>query len=78
MREDISRDLCVDSENQPWTPEIHRVGTYGRASVPSISSAFRSQRRYLEAFPVLCQVRNRINRAVLRVEDIRGRLVAGR
>jgi len=68
---DIGLDLCVDSENQQWTPEIHRAGTYTRASVPRVSGGFRSQERFLANFPILCQARNRINQAILTVEQAR-------
>ena len=66
----IGEQMSVVADNIQWSPETAHLF---RKSPPSVYPGFfdQAQGRYLEDFPVLCQVRNRLNAVLGRVAQAR-------
>ena len=65
----IGRQPSLIVDGVQWSPETAYLF---RKKPPSVYPGFFDQQgRYLEGFPVLCQVRNRLNQVLTRVTEAR-------
>ena len=70
MDDRIGTQMAVLSDGVLWTPESSRA--FRQPPAPVIPGLFdQAQGRYLEDFPMLCAVRNRLNAVLARVTEAR-------
>jgi hypothetical protein len=67
---DIAKEISVEVDNAPWNPEL-RKRLYARASVPSVSSGYRSQGVPFEGFPLIQALAGRAQARMVEMRKVR-------